>query len=227
LHKNEEISRAIFPLFSISCEHLGVSFAFGVWFPSLAICGNWQKKRIFNSDDIVRKYEGWVNEHRYMIMAHEREKWVSEAGEWEYIAVKCAKRGNDVYVSRVNSRLSGIGRNVPGIQHDFHENPFTSILFVTLTYDTKICSFSEAWQQIGVGFNRYRANLRKKYGKFPDAYLGELRERAPHVHAILIFEEKKFRVFPSYEQNKNAELKLVWRIHEKDEFEAYGIAGKI
>jgi len=43
----------------------------------------------------------------------------------------------------------------------------------------------------------------------------------PHVHAILILEEKRFRVFPSYEQNKKGELKQVWRIHEKEEFEPY------
>jgi len=43
----------------------------------------------------------------------------------------------------------------------------------------------------------------------------------PHVHAILIFEKKKFRVFPSYEPNKKGELRLVWRIHEKHDFEPY------
>jgi hypothetical protein len=43
----------------------------------------------------------------------------------------------------------------------------------------------------------------------------------PHVHAILIFEEKRFRVFPSCEQNRKGELKLVWRICEKEEFEPY------
>jgi hypothetical protein len=180
------------------------------------------EKGIYDKDDIVDKYEAWVLENRYMILAHEREAWVSDAGEWEYIAVKCAKRGNDVYVSRVDSRLYGIGQNVPDIQHNFHKNPFTSMLFVTLTYDTKICSFSEAWQRIGVEFNLYRANLRKKYGKFSVMRTWESYENGhPHVHAILIFEEKRFRVFPSYEQNKKGELKLVWRIHEKAEFEPY------
>jgi hypothetical protein len=180
------------------------------------------EKGIFDIHDIVRKYESWVLEDRYMVMAHEREAWVSDAGEMEYIALKCAKRGNDVYVSRVASRLYGIGRNVPDIQHNFRENPFTSMLFVTLTYDTKLCSFSEAWKRIGVEFNLYRANLRKKYGKFSVMRTWESYENGyPHVHAILIFEKKRFRVFPSYEQNRKGELKLVWRIHEKEEFEPY------
>ena len=176
----------------------------------------------FDSQDIVRKYESWVLEDTYMVMAHEREAWVSDAGECEYIAVKCAKRGNPVYVSRVDSRLNGIGRNVPDIQHNFHETPFTSMLFVTLTYDTKLRSFSEAWQRIGVEFNLYRANLRKKFGKFSVMRTWESYDNGhPHVHAIFIFEEKRFRVFPSYEQNGKEGLKLVWRIHEKEEFEPY------
>lgn len=176
----------------------------------------------YDFEDIVEKYESWVLDNRYMVMAHEREKWLSEPGEYEYIAVKCAKRGNDVYVSRVDSRLSGIGKNLPDIKQSFHENPFTSMLFVTLTYDTKLCSFSEAWQRIGIEFNLYRANLRKKYGKFSVMRTWESYENGhPHVHAILVFEEKKFRVFPSYEQNKKGELKLVWRIHEKEEFEPF------
>jgi hypothetical protein len=78
------------------------------------------EKGIYDKTDIENWYETWVLESRYMVMAHQREAWVSEAGEWEYIAVKCAKRGNDVYVSRVESRLYGIGRNVPDIQHNFH-----------------------------------------------------------------------------------------------------------
>jgi hypothetical protein len=180
------------------------------------------EKGIFDIHDIVRKYESWVLEDKFMVMAHEREVWVSNAGETEYIALKCAKRGNDVYVSRVDSRLYGIGLNVPDIQHNFHENPFTSMLFITLTYDTKLCSFSEAWKQIGIEFNLYRANLRKKYGKFSVMRTWESYENGyPHVHAILIFEKKRFRVFQSYEQNRKGELKLVWRIHEKEEFEPY------
>jgi hypothetical protein len=180
------------------------------------------EKGIYDIQDVVRKYESWVLEVMYMIMAHEREAWLSDAGECEYIAVKCSKRGNDVYIHRVDSRLSGIGRNVPDIQHNFYENPFTSMLFVTLTYDTKLCSFAEAWKRIGVEFNRYRANLRKKYGKFSVMRTWESYENGhPHVHAILIFEEKRFRVFPAYEPNRKGELKLVWRICEKEEFEPY------
>ena len=58
--------------------------------------------------------------HAALVMAHEREKWVSNAGEMEYIVVECSKRGNEVYVSRVDFRLYGIDRNVPNMQHNFN-----------------------------------------------------------------------------------------------------------
>jgi hypothetical protein len=157
-----------------------------------------------------------------MVIAHEREAWIRDAGQFEYVAVKCAKRGNDVYVSRVESRLYGLGRNVPELAHDFFKHPYTKMLFVTLSYDVKLCPFSEAWKNIGNEWNLYRANLRKKYGKFSVFRTWESYENGyPHIHAISIFEKKKFKVFPSYEPNKKGELKLVWRIDEKREFEPY------
>jgi hypothetical protein len=57
------------------------------------------ERGIYDSEDIVCKYESWVLDDRYMVMAHEREKWKQDAGKFEYVAVKCAKRGNDVYAS--------------------------------------------------------------------------------------------------------------------------------
>jgi hypothetical protein len=74
------------------------------------------EKGTYDFDDIVEKYESWVLDDRYMVMAHQREQWLTDGGEWEYVAVKCAKRGNAVYVSRVDSRLCGIGRHVPDVQ---------------------------------------------------------------------------------------------------------------
>jgi hypothetical protein len=183
---------------------------------------NSTEKGIYDFDDIVEKYESWVNDSRYMVMTHEREAWKSDAGTYEYVAVKCAKRGNDVYVSRVESRLYGIGQRVPSLSHDFHKDPYTRMLFVTLTFDVKLCSFWEAWQQIGAQWNLYRANMRKKYGRFSVFRTWESYENGyPHIHAILIFEKKKFKVFPSYEPNKKGEIKFVWRIEEKRDFEPY------
>jgi hypothetical protein len=43
------------------------------------------------------------------------------------------------------------------VNFDFENNPYTNILFITLTYNTKLYSFDEAWRNIGKEFNRWRA----------------------------------------------------------------------
>ena len=180
------------------------------------------EKRIFNFDDIVRKYENWVLDNRYMVMVHEKEAWIKDAGQSEYVAVKCAKRGNDVYVSRVESRLYGLGRHVPNVDFDFERNPYTNILFVTWTYDTKLCSFDEVWRRIPKEFNLWKANIRKKFGDFFVFRTFEAFENGyPHIHAILVFKEMYFRVFKSYEEGKDGKLHRVWLVDEKEFFDPY------
>ena len=78
---------------------------------------------IYDFEDIIEKYETWVLDHRYMVLAHLREAWLKNWLEYDYVAVKCAKRGNDIYVSRVNRRLHGLGFHVPNVNFDFENNP--------------------------------------------------------------------------------------------------------
>jgi len=78
----------------------------------------------------------------------------------EVFAVKCAKRGNDVYRWRVSRRFKGLSSMAEEI---VFFNPKdrgvkkTRALFVTLTYDTKRCDFKDAWRNIGIEFNRFMA----------------------------------------------------------------------
>lgn len=176
----------------------------------------------YNQNQIVRKFEEWLLEDRYMILAHEREKWLNDDGEFEYVAVKCAKRGNDVYVQRVEDRLRGMGRNVPNVNFNFEKHPFTRILFVTLTYDTKLCSFHEAWQEIAQQLNLFKERVRKEYGPFSVFRTFEAFANGyPHIHAIFIFDITEFKVFPAYEAAMNGKLVRVWRIDEKRDFEPF------
>jgi hypothetical protein len=123
---------------------------------------------------------------------------------------------------RVDNRLRGLGSHIPNVNFDFERNPYTSILFVTLTYDTKLCYFDEAWQNIAKEFNRWKANIRKKFGKFSVFRCFESFENGyPHIHAILVFEEMRFRVFKSYEAGKDGQLHEVWLVSEKEFFEPY------
>lgn len=60
----------------------------------------------FDLPRIVEKYAEWVSEDKYMILA----RWNKEKWKNDVYAVKCAKRVNDVYRSRVESRFRGLKR---------------------------------------------------------------------------------------------------------------------
>lgn len=176
----------------------------------------------YDAEEITKKFEAWVRQDNYMVLCHQKEQWIDREYSNEYIGVKCAKRGNDVYLSRVEERLNDLGDFVQDLRFDFEKNPYAEILFATLTYDTKLCPFDEAWKNIGVEFNRFKANLRKKYGAFSVFRTWESFENGhPHIHAILIFHEYKFKVFKSYEEGKNGKLREVWLIDEKENWEPY------
>jgi hypothetical protein len=179
-------------------------------------------KGTFDAEDIPKRYETWVNEDKYMVMCHQKEPWIDREEPTEYIGVKCAKRGNDVYLDRVQNRLLGLGGFVDDLTFDFERHPYAKVLFATLTYDTKICSFDVAWKNIGVEFNRFKANIRKKYGAFSVFRTWEsFRNGHPHIHAIFVFREYEFKVFKSFEEGKGGELREVWLINEKNELEKY------
>ena len=145
--------------------------------------------------EIVKHYVEWVSEDKYMIMA----RWNDTTWKNDVFAVKCAKRGNDVYRFRVYRRFKGLSAQT---QNLLFFNPKdrgvkkTRALFVTLTYDTKLCSFQDAWRNIGVEFNRFMAYIRKQFGKIATCRVFESFENGyPHIHCILFFEVTCFTVF--------------------------------
>jgi len=58
----------------------------------------------FSLSEIVEKYQEWVLDDRYMILNRMDLKTYKS----EVFAVKCSKRGNDVYRSRVYRRFKGV-----------------------------------------------------------------------------------------------------------------------
>jgi len=159
----------------------------------------------FSVSEIVERYVDWVSEDRYMILS----RWNGSRND--VYAAKCAKRGNDVYRSRVYRRFKNLcsrAANLTFFNRKDRGAKETSALWVTLTYDSKLCSFQEAWRNIGIEFNSFMSCVRKRFGKVSSCRVFESFESGyPHIHCILLF-EVSFSVF--------TDSKGQFRIHEKD-----------
>jgi len=149
----------------------------------------------YSVPEIVERYAEWVSDDRYMILS----RWNEKKRKNEFFAVKCAKRGNDVHRFRVYRRFRGLSSMADDLIFFNPKNrgkKTTRALWVTLTYDTKRCSFRDAWRNIGVEFNRFMASVRKKFGKVSCCRVFESFENGyPHIHCILLFESTCFSVF--------------------------------
>jgi len=157
--------------------------------------------------EIEERYVEWISEVKYMILT----RWNEEKRKNDVFAVKCAKRGNDVYRFRVYRRFKGICSMAEDL---VFFNPKdrgvkkTRALWVTLTYDTRLCAFGDAWQNIGKEFNLFMARVRKRFGKVACCRVFESFENGhPHIHCILLFESTWFNVF--------RDKKGQFRVHSK------------
>lgn len=185
---------------------------------------------------LIEGFQFWRDYAEYMALKGENQV----NGKKLYVAVKCSKRGNDVFSRRLDRKLGFLGR-MEGIElfdpKDFKPNKVvrSNLLWVTLTYNPALKSLSEAWETFMKDWNLWITNLRNKYGKidvlkFPEAFPGEFKKDGtpakafgyPHIHAVLLFKEAHFRVFPHMEEGRNGALGLVYRIGERDELKAQG-----
>jgi hypothetical protein len=158
---------------------------------------------------IIEKYKEWVSEDTYMILS----KWNPKKWKNDVFAVKCSKRGNDVYRSRVKNRFVGLSNKAENLfffnPKDRNNKQTTHALWTTLTYDAKLCSYKEAWEKIGIEFNGFMAYIRSNFGKISCCRVFESFENGyPHIHCILLFQEYTFSAF--------RDAKGQFRVHEKD-----------
>ena len=178
---------------------------------------------VIDADEVIRTYSRWVSEDEYLLLQRIEYGLSYKASvDWvpEYIAVKCSKRGNDVYQQRVSNSLSTLRKNLPD-RTFFNENDRelqrkirTKLVSVTLTYDTKRCSLQEAWERIGKEFDQWMKTLRKEFGGISIFRTWEAHKNGyPHVHAILLFHDSDFAVFrhkSSFRVSKKARFSHHW-----------------
>ena len=181
---------------------------------------NEASNRLITHDELQQIYADWVNQDEYLVLAKPESR--------KFVAVKCSKRGNDVYKFRIENRfkeLDALAEIVGGDKiFDINEaNPKTNVLFVTFTYDTKRCSEKEAWNNIGTEYNRAISHIKRKFGKDSKnpAKVSILRaweghkNGYPHIHAIMVFHDTMFDVFEHQKTSNTTE----YRIQEKPQFE--------
>lgn len=169
--------------------------------------------RSFTNEQLMEIFRIWNSSNEYMLLESKKTK--------KRIAVKCSKRGNDVYKFRIDQRFRELDVLAKRLGNDRifligENNPQTNILFITLTYDTKMCSQYEAWTNIGIEWNRYLSLIVRKHGKISFVRSWEaFKNGYPHIHVVIIFKEKKFNVF----EFVNSQNKTTFRIQEKKELE--------
>ncbi|NIO36644.1 hypothetical protein GTO27_02965, partial [Candidatus Bathyarchaeota archaeon] len=179
---------------------------------------------------LLEAFEFWQTYDEYGLIEGENQV----TGERLYLAIKCSKRGNDVFASRLKRKL-GFLRKWSDVKFfslkDFntHKTVKTRLLWVTLTYDSKKCSLHDAWLDCMQEYNLFITNLRNKYGKidvlrfiqpFPSSEGAAF--GYPHFHLVLLFQEAEFEVFPRFEADSEGKNSLVFRVKEKYEIEAQG-----
>ena len=164
-------------------------------------------------EGLEKFYVEWRDYNEYMVVQKQSDNLRIEGEiDRETIAVKCSKRGNDVYWWRVWKRIKKLYDLKAQTLFDSHSSiKLSNVLFATLTYDVKQSSISNAWETEGEDFNTWIRNLRKKFGHI--SYFRSLeasKKGYPHIHILMIFHDYEFKV---------AEIRGKYRVLEKEEFE--------
>ena len=169
-------------------------------------------------DELQQFYRDWRDFDEYVVLQRQTYSLrIKGEIERETIAVKCAKRGNDVYWWRVWTRLKFLHKLKDHTLFDTR-SPIKSsnVLFITLTYDVKKSSIREAWETIGEDFNTWIRNLRKKVGRISYLRCWEASKKGyPHIHVLMVFHDHQFRIV--FSQLKRS--RRIYRIEEKEAFE--------
>jgi hypothetical protein len=169
----------------------------------------------FPIEEIIQAYTNWVLDDRYMILERLKPTWdapkSSTMFERETIAIKSAKRGNDVYRHRVLSRFGEFEDQITDLNLvSFDRGKMrTQVLFVTLTYGTKLRSQHRAWRGISKEYNLFMSKMRRVFGSISTVRTWESFENGyPHIHTIMLLNDFCFGV-REYTNKKGRKVLLI------------------
>ncbi|MFH0896959.1 MAG: hypothetical protein V1850_02775 [Candidatus Bathyarchaeota archaeon] len=168
--------------------------------------------------ELKEYYREWRDFDEYFIFQKQLTdpKKIGEV-ERETIASKSAKRGNDVYNWRLDKRLRFLDELKSLTLFDPHSSSKRSnVIFATLTYDVNRSSVQEATETVGLDYNNWIRNLRKKFGRVSCFRCWKASKKGYlHIHVLLVFHDYEFKI--SFSQLKGS--RMVYRVEEKEEFE--------
>jgi hypothetical protein len=160
-------------------------------------------------EDIQKEYLKWVSINEYLIFEHKE-----HGGKRRYIASLCPKRGNPKYAFNVKRKFQELSLPYEYEKEQLFKNnsqncseEYTNVLFITLTFDTKLTDYKTAWQTIGENWNSFLSAIKKRYGKiYVIRCFESFENNYPHIHALLYMPNQKFMTWQEF--NKKGEL--VW-----------------
>jgi len=176
-----------------------------------------------NFRELEQFYREWRDYDEYALFQRQVDR-LRETGEIEKetIAIKGAKRGNDVYWWRLWKRLKFLRSLKNYTLFDPHASmKLSNVLFVSLSYDIGRSTIREGWETVGEEFNKWIRNLRKKYGRISYLRCWESTSKGyPHIHVVMIFHDYQFKIaFSQLKRTRHGSYRRVYRIKEKTEFE--------
>jgi hypothetical protein len=143
-------------------------------------------------DGVLEYYRLWLAIIFYVICV----RFNYSKGEFEYRAFRGVKRGDDKYsflTCQKVKRLGRFGNDLVYFNRGSHGHVKGSGLLWTLEYNANVISVGNAWQNVGVDFNRSMSHIRKLFGNFSLVRVWESHESGyPHIHVLLIFHNYVF-----------------------------------
>lgn len=139
-----------------------------------------------NLNELIEYYKFWVSYDEYILLKK------AEYGNGEYkerfIALKLAKRGNDIYNYRVNKKFIILMEALENYEIETNNSFIKSdILFITLTYSNPFRNLLSCWYNIGNDFNLFMAKLRKIFRNAKTlirVFEAQL-DGTAHIHALI------------------------------------------
>jgi hypothetical protein len=164
-------------------------------------------------DEVVENYRLWLAIIFYVICV----RFNYSKGEYEYRAFRGVKRGDEKYSSltcRKFKRLGRFGNDLVYFNQGSHDYVNGSALLWTLEYNANAISVSDAWQNVGVDFNRSLSHIRKLFGNLSIVRTWESHESGyPHIHVLLVFH---FHVFGGRRMYSSRRERWLFRVIGSD-----------